>query len=161
MSYVPSGRRMVSLGKVHAPKPVNLPSQKRENNGLDPNVALVPRGSSNSSCWGAGSNQSGSSDLSGVVSEPPSAPSDPAGNPTGQQHQQPNGSTPRSTSAPLGPRPGEVPLGPSAAWGGAGLPEQRQNHHGKRFVGDFPQLGQEGDADGDGARHYGPPDGVP
>ena len=74
------GRRMVSLGKVTAPKPVNLPSQRyafatsfaccavshgacicssicqvarcehgvklhcrRENNGFDPNVSIVPK----------------------------------------------------------------------------------------------------------------------
>lgn len=54
------GRRMVSLGKVTAPKPINLPSQRygaevhvevvgthprhrRENNGLDPSVNLVSK----------------------------------------------------------------------------------------------------------------------
>eukprot|EP00227_Mantoniella_beaufortii_P013453 CAMPEP_0197601496 /NCGR_PEP_ID=MMETSP1326-20131121/35402_1 /TAXON_ID=1155430 /ORGANISM="Genus nov. species nov., Strain RCC2288" /LENGTH=78 /DNA_ID=CAMNT_0043168729 /DNA_START=399 /DNA_END=631 /DNA_ORIENTATION=- len=36
--------RMVSLGRIAAPKPINLPSQRRENNGNDPNINLVPRG---------------------------------------------------------------------------------------------------------------------
>ncbi|XP_073100318.1 protein MODIFIER OF SNC1 1 isoform X1 [Elaeis guineensis] len=33
---------MTVLGKV--PKPINLPSQRLENNGLDPNVEIVPKG---------------------------------------------------------------------------------------------------------------------
>ncbi|CAD5191096.1 unnamed protein product [Musa acuminata subsp. malaccensis] len=33
---------MTILGKV--PKPINLPSQRLENNGLDPNVEIVPKG---------------------------------------------------------------------------------------------------------------------
>lgn len=32
------------LGKVAVPKPVNLPSQRLENRGLDPNVEIVPKG---------------------------------------------------------------------------------------------------------------------
>ena len=36
---------MVSLGRISAPKPINLPSQRREHGGLDPNVELVPKGS--------------------------------------------------------------------------------------------------------------------
>ena len=35
----------MSLGRISAPKPINLPSQKREHGGLDPNVELVPKGS--------------------------------------------------------------------------------------------------------------------
>ncbi|URE15443.1 protein MODIFIER OF SNC1 [Musa troglodytarum] len=34
---------MTILGKV--PKPINLPSQRLENNGVDPNVEIVPKGS--------------------------------------------------------------------------------------------------------------------
>lgn len=37
------GRRLVSLGQVKAPKPLNLPSQKQENHGLDPTVNIVPK----------------------------------------------------------------------------------------------------------------------
>ncbi|CAK9138589.1 unnamed protein product [Ilex paraguariensis] len=59
-----SGRRggMTVLGKVAAPKPLNLPSQRLENHGLDPNVEIVPKGtlswgsrfsSSASNAWGS------------------------------------------------------------------------------------------------------------
>eukprot|EP00884_Botryococcus_braunii_P005780 jgi/Botrbrau1/15202/Bobra.0149s0061.2 len=45
--------RFVTLGRVTVPKPVNLRSQKAENNGMDPNVALVPKISTNTgSVWG-------------------------------------------------------------------------------------------------------------
>ncbi|KAF5476765.1 hypothetical protein F2P56_003469 [Juglans regia] len=49
------------LGKVAVPKPINLPSQKLENHGLDPSVEIVPKGthswgsrpsSSASNAWG-------------------------------------------------------------------------------------------------------------
>ncbi|KAL9275558.1 MODIFIER OF SNC1 1-like protein [Drosera capensis] len=57
---------MTVLGKVAVPKPVNLPSQKLENHGLDPNVEIVPKGTLS---WGSrpsssGSNAWGSSVLS-------------------------------------------------------------------------------------------------
>ena len=45
--------RMVSLGRVAAPKPMNLPSQRLENNGQDPNVTLVPTGTHTWSAAGA------------------------------------------------------------------------------------------------------------
>ncbi|XP_076960540.1 protein MODIFIER OF SNC1 1-like [Bidens hawaiensis] len=47
-----SSRRggMTVLGKVAVPKPINLPSQKLENHGLDPNVEIVPKGSLS---WGS------------------------------------------------------------------------------------------------------------
>ncbi|XP_074591908.1 protein MODIFIER OF SNC1 1-like isoform X2 [Curcuma longa] len=50
-----SGRKsgMTILGKV--PKPINLPSQRSENNGLDPNVEIVPRGTLS---WGSRSSSS-------------------------------------------------------------------------------------------------------
>eukprot|EP00252_Welwitschia_mirabilis_P006696 TRINITY_DN17590_c0_g1_i1.p1 TRINITY_DN17590_c0_g1~~TRINITY_DN17590_c0_g1_i1.p1 ORF type:complete len:1804 (+),score=395.43 TRINITY_DN17590_c0_g1_i1:250-5661(+) len=35
---------MTVLGKVAVPKPINLPSQRLENRGLDPNVEIVPKG---------------------------------------------------------------------------------------------------------------------
>ncbi|KAG6686502.1 hypothetical protein I3842_11G023500 [Carya illinoinensis] len=49
------------LGKVAVPKPINLPSQRLENHGLDPSVEIVPKGthswgsrpsSSTSNAWG-------------------------------------------------------------------------------------------------------------
>ncbi|KAH1032669.1 hypothetical protein J1N35_044843 [Gossypium stocksii] len=51
---------MTVLGKVPVPKHINLPSQRLENHGLDPNVEIVPRGtlswgsksSSSSNAWG-------------------------------------------------------------------------------------------------------------
>ncbi|XWS48190.1 hypothetical protein CRYUN_Cryun13aG0052200 [Craigia yunnanensis] len=53
-----SARRsgMTVLGKVAVPKPINLPSQRSENHGLDPNVEIVPKGSklsSSSNAWGS------------------------------------------------------------------------------------------------------------
>ncbi|KAL5700358.1 hypothetical protein ACHQM5_025813 [Ranunculus cassubicifolius] len=47
-----SARRggMTVLGKVTVPKPINLPSQRLENHGLDPSVEIVPKGTLN---WGA------------------------------------------------------------------------------------------------------------
>ncbi|WCJ36100.1 modifier of snc1 [Euphorbia peplus] len=61
-----SARRggMTVLGKVAVPKPINLPSQRLENHGLDPNVEIVPKGthgwgskssSSSSNAWGTSS----------------------------------------------------------------------------------------------------------
>ncbi|KDP31066.1 hypothetical protein JCGZ_11442 [Jatropha curcas] len=61
-----SARRsgMTVLGKVAVPKPINLPSQRLENHGLDPNVEIVPKGthswgskspSSTSNAWGSSS----------------------------------------------------------------------------------------------------------
>ncbi|XP_062116198.1 protein MODIFIER OF SNC1 1-like [Humulus lupulus] len=57
-----SGKRggLTVLGKVVVPKPINLPSQRSENHGMDPNVEIVPKGTlgwgSKSSCpWGSSS----------------------------------------------------------------------------------------------------------
>ncbi|KAJ0263349.1 hypothetical protein HA466_0037270 [Hirschfeldia incana] len=41
---------MTILGKVAVPKPINLPSQRLENQGLDPNVEIVPKGTLS---WGS------------------------------------------------------------------------------------------------------------
>ncbi|ONK67637.1 uncharacterized protein A4U43_C05F2150 [Asparagus officinalis] len=42
MLELASSRKLTVLGKV--PKPINLPSQRLENHGLDPNVEIVPKG---------------------------------------------------------------------------------------------------------------------
>ncbi|KAI3970467.1 hypothetical protein MKX01_024114 [Papaver californicum] len=62
-----SARRggMTVLGKVAVPKPVNLPSQRSENHGLDPNVEIVPKGTLS---WG-----SRSSSASNPWGSPPNA----------------------------------------------------------------------------------------
>lgn len=54
-----SARRggMTVLGKVAVPKPINLPSQRLENHGLDPNVEIVPKGTLS---WGSRSSSSAS-----------------------------------------------------------------------------------------------------
>ncbi|KAF9671625.1 hypothetical protein SADUNF_Sadunf12G0067100 [Salix dunnii] len=46
---------MTVLGKVAVPKPINLPSQRLENHGLDPNVEIVPKGTHS---WGTRSSSS-------------------------------------------------------------------------------------------------------
>ncbi|KAL5186316.1 Protein MODIFIER OF SNC1 1 [Glycine soja] len=64
--WASSSRRggMTVLGKVAVPKPINLPSQRLENHGLNPNVEIVPKGtlswgsrssSSTSNAWGSSS----------------------------------------------------------------------------------------------------------
>ncbi|KAL3824862.1 hypothetical protein ACJIZ3_020891 [Penstemon smallii] len=54
-----SARRggMTVLGKVAVPKPLNLPSQRLENHGLDPGVEIVPKGTLS---WGSRPSSSGS-----------------------------------------------------------------------------------------------------
>ncbi|XP_022738831.1 protein MODIFIER OF SNC1 1-like isoform X2 [Durio zibethinus] len=81
-----SARRsgMTVLGKVAVPKPINLPSQRLENHGLDPNVEIVPKGtlswgsksSSSSNAWGSSTlspNIDGGSSSSSYLSARPSS----------------------------------------------------------------------------------------
>ncbi|XVF09352.1 hypothetical protein REPUB_Repub07fG0085200 [Reevesia pubescens] len=67
---------MTVLGKVAVPKPINLPSQRLENHGLDPNVEIVPKGTLS---WGSkspsSSNAWGSSTLSPNTDGGSSSPS--------------------------------------------------------------------------------------
>lgn len=67
-------RGMTVLGKIPAvPKPINLPSQRLENRGLDPNVELVPRGSVS---WGStGRSPPTSSNAWGTPAQASSPPS--------------------------------------------------------------------------------------
>ncbi|XP_076906350.1 protein MODIFIER OF SNC1 1-like [Bidens hawaiensis] len=81
-----SSRRggMTVLGKVAVPKPINLPSQKLENHGLDPNVEIVPKGSLS---WGSRpssstSNPWGSSSASPNADGTTASPHHPSGRPT-------------------------------------------------------------------------------
>ncbi|KAI4336185.1 hypothetical protein L6164_014741 [Bauhinia variegata] len=81
-----SSRRggMTVLGKVSVPKPINLPSQRLENHGLDPNVEIVPKGtlswgsrssSSATNAWGSSSvspNTDGTSSPSHLSARPSS-----------------------------------------------------------------------------------------
>nr|XP_015882618.2 protein MODIFIER OF SNC1 1 [Ziziphus jujuba var. spinosa] len=54
---------LTPIGKIVVPKPINLPSQRLENHGLDPSVEIVPKGtlswgsksSSASNAWGSSS----------------------------------------------------------------------------------------------------------
>ncbi|XP_028778299.1 protein MODIFIER OF SNC1 1 isoform X2 [Neltuma alba] len=67
---------MTVLGKVAVPKPINLPSQRLENHGLDPNVEIVPKGTLS---WGTKSSSApnawGSSSLSPNTDGDSSSPS--------------------------------------------------------------------------------------
>ncbi|KAJ9568276.1 hypothetical protein OSB04_004242 [Centaurea solstitialis] len=81
-----SARRggMTVLGKVAVPKPLNLPSQKLENHGLDPNVEIVPKGSLS---WGSRpssstSNPWGSSAVSPNAESSTVSPRHPTGRPS-------------------------------------------------------------------------------
>ncbi|KAL8256930.1 hypothetical protein R6Q59_028971 [Mikania micrantha] len=81
-----SSRRggMTVLGKVAVPKPINLPSQKLENHGLDPNVEIVPKGSLS---WGSRSSSStsnpwGSSAVSPNADGSIVSPHHPSGRPS-------------------------------------------------------------------------------
>ncbi|XP_071709849.1 protein MODIFIER OF SNC1 1-like [Rutidosis leptorrhynchoides] len=78
---------MTVLGKVAVPKPINLPSQKLENHGLDPNVEIVPKGSlswgsrpssSTSNPWGSSASPTadGRPSSGGGLSRPSTAGSD-------------------------------------------------------------------------------------
>ncbi|CAL5374946.1 unnamed protein product [Camellia sinensis] len=75
---------MTVLGKVAVPKPLNLPSQRLENHGLDPSVEIVPKGTLS---WGSRSSSSasnawGSSALSPNTDGGTSSPSYLSGRPS-------------------------------------------------------------------------------
>lgn len=75
---------MIVLGKVVAPKPMNLPSQRLENHGMDPSVEIVPKGTYS---WGSKSSSStsnawGSSTLSPRTDGGPGSPSYLSGRPS-------------------------------------------------------------------------------
>ncbi|KAB1200926.1 Protein MODIFIER OF SNC1 1 [Morella rubra] len=75
---------MTVLGKVAVPKPINLPSQRLENHGLDPSVEIVPKGTHS---WGSRSSSStsnawGSSALSPRTDGGSGSPSHLSGRPS-------------------------------------------------------------------------------
>lgn len=74
---------MKVLGKVVVPKPLNLPSQRLENHGLDPNVEIVPKGTLS---WGnrssSASNPWGSQMLSPSADGGSSSPRSHSGRPS-------------------------------------------------------------------------------
>ncbi|XP_038879633.1 protein MODIFIER OF SNC1 1 [Benincasa hispida] len=85
-----SARRggMTVLGKVAVPKPINLPSQRLENHGLDPNVEIVPKGtlswgnkstSSATNAWGSSSVSPNTDSASGSPSHLCGRPSSAGG----------------------------------------------------------------------------------
>ncbi|KFM27002.1 Protein MODIFIER OF SNC1 1 [Auxenochlorella protothecoides] len=117
---------MVSLGKVSAPKPVNLPSQRKENNGNDPSIDLV-RKSANGG-WGAASG----------ATESPTASS------CSEQQAANLTSEPRSANGegiPSAVAPSRViPAGPTPAWGGLGMPEERKRAMEQASREQFPTL---------------------
>eukprot|EP00898_Chlorokybus_atmophyticus_P005681 jgi/Chlat1/6113/Chrsp402S05653 len=146
-------RGMVSLGRLPAaaPKPINLPSQRLENRGLDPNVEIVPKGGigwgsppATANAWGSGSRPSsaGPSPLAGAGQSRPGS---------GQTPQPPSAWGPKEPPAPASSVPAK-PLGPPApspaapAWGGAGLLQQRRESDLQSRLQkpeEFPQLGSE------------------
>ncbi|GAQ88991.1 hypothetical protein KFL_004760060 [Klebsormidium nitens] len=69
---VPARRGLTVLGKIPAvPKPINLPSQRLENRGLDPNVEIVPKGSFG---WATGRSPPTSAGPWGAHAPPPAGP---------------------------------------------------------------------------------------
>lgn len=102
---------MTVLGKV--PKPINLPSQKLENHGLDPNVEIVPKGAHT---WGtrplsASSNAWGSSTLSSPRADG-SVGSSIHGN--GRPLSGGNGTRPSTGSSERSSEPSAISWGPSS-----------------------------------------------
>ncbi|CAK9201914.1 unnamed protein product [Sphagnum troendelagicum] len=101
---VSTRRGMTVLGKIPAvPKPINLPSQRLENHGLDPNVEIVPRGSVS---WGSAGRSPPTS--TGAWGTGASASSPPVSNSTWGSKQ--GGLTTGSNGSGGG----------GGAWGGAG-----------------------------------------
>eukprot|EP00250_Pteridium_aquilinum_P018731 c24184_g1_i1 orf=488-5599(-) len=154
---VPSARRgMTVLGKIPSvPKPINLPSQRLENRGLDPSVEIVPRGTFS---WGTGRSPPASSSSWGNVglsSSPPVStgawnststsvqPVSSSNNITGGLAQNPPRPLSAGSTRPLSAGTTR-PLSGGSAWGGAvKLEEQLQPSRFNLTTVDFPTLGSE------------------
>lgn len=122
-------RRMVSLGKVTAPKPVNLPSQKKEQNNLM-DVGAMFGGGSTMQSWG-GMTSGGAQD-NGNANE----------NWNGQDHEayehEQHGHQMKNVQR-------VIPAQAQPAWGGAGLPEERVRTLELASREQFPTLGTDVD----------------
>ncbi|MEO2193289.1 MAG: hypothetical protein ABGY24_12645, partial [bacterium] len=116
-------RRMVSLGKVTAPKPVNLPSQKKEQNNMM-DVGAMFGGGSTLQSWG-GMTSGGAQDHG-------------SGNGNGQDHEarehEHHGHQMKNVQR-------VIPAQAQPAWGGAGLPEERVRALELASREQFPTLG--------------------
>ncbi|CAI9787321.1 unnamed protein product [Fraxinus pennsylvanica] len=135
-----SARRggMTVLGKVPAPKPLNLPSQRLENHGLGPNVEIVPKGTLS---WGnrssSASNAWSSSMQSPNADGGTSSPSHLSARPSS------SGSCTRpSTAEPVSES--SVAWGPSSAAGRLGAKSSKEDGF-SLSSGDFPTLGSDRD----------------
>ncbi|KAH6559414.1 hypothetical protein KP509_1Z008700 [Ceratopteris richardii] len=152
-------RGMTVLGKIPAvPKPINLPSQRLENRGLDPSVEIVPRGTFS---WGSGrspptsGNSWGSVGLSssppvatGAWSTPsatlPTSSSITSGGGANQNPPRPlsAGSTRPSSAGSV--RPLSASVGTGRAWASATKPEEQiQPSRFNLTTAEFPTLGSE------------------
>ncbi|KAK8309696.1 hypothetical protein V6Z12_D02G140600 [Gossypium hirsutum] len=170
-----SARRsgMTVLGKVAVPKPINLPSQRLENHGLDPNVEIVPKGtlswgsksSSSSNAWGSSTlspnTDGGGSSPSHLSARPSSGGSGTrpstavASNQTSLASLRPRSAETRPGSSQLSRFAEAVPEY-SGAWNGSGTAEKlgmasSKNDGFSLTSGDFPTLGSEKDTSGKNA----------
>ncbi|XP_068656070.1 protein MODIFIER OF SNC1 1-like isoform X2 [Aristolochia californica] len=99
--------------KVAVPKPVNLPSQRLENQGLDPNVEIVPKGTLS---WGSRTSSSSVNAWGSLVLSSPSA--DGSGGSPGRLNARPSsggsGTRPSTAGSDRSTEPSSSAWGPSS-----------------------------------------------
>ncbi|KAK3140021.1 hypothetical protein QOZ80_5AG0394290 [Eleusine coracana subsp. coracana] len=113
---------MTVLGKV--PKPINLPSQRLENNGLDPNLEIVPKGTLT---WGSKPTQTppnawGSSSLTSKNDGSSSSPSHLNGRPSSGGGSRPSTAGSESLGSPNAWGPNSRPSSASGTFASSHLP---------------------------------------